>query len=485
MSIQVFLEGKILGIDAFLAAGGPRGDGHADARFLGRAAWVSLLSEVLPRALLAELGLAQILLGASGGGQFLVVLPQESRDAAGGFLDRAAAAVAGLSGGTLRLVWASTENLGDWSIVRRRMSDEMLAKRAAPLASGADVGVAFDEGGPGPGAAYFEELWSGLREAVSVGWSPDEPAKPVWNGGTHQWPASGPESITLARHQALIEDGSRASTPQELARRSEGRRVWGVLRGDVDNFGTRIRRAQSIEEYVQLSVLFRQFFAGEVEVLCSMPEFWRKVSVIHTAGDDFAVFGAWDALIAFARELQRLFQRFCETNLKDFSGIEGKTLSAALALAGHGDTLAEVFEAAGAALDQSKSGYRDSFHLLGRGVEWKQLADAVDLKEIMTRLVREFGCSTQFLDDLGAFYREGAAGVRAGRKAARFDKPWRFYRRLNRSLEQDPRRRRSEREFEKARTALMTELIGRNQGQVRLRPTGRVALEWARLLTEA
>ena len=47
--------------------------------------------------------------------------------------------------------------------------------------------------------------------------------------------------------------------------------MWGVLRGDVDNFGIRIRRVQTIEEHVQLSVLYKQFFAGELEVLCSMP----------------------------------------------------------------------------------------------------------------------------------------------------------------------------------------------------------------------
>ena len=31
-----------------------------------------------------------------------------------------------------------------------------------------------------------------------------------------------------------------------------------------------------------------------------MPEFWRKVTVIYSGGDDFAVYGAWDALIALA-----------------------------------------------------------------------------------------------------------------------------------------------------------------------------------------
>jgi len=48
----------------------------------------------------------------------------------------------------------------------------------------------------------------------------------------------------------------------------------------------------SIEEHVPLSVLYKQFFAGELEVLCSLPEFWRKVSIIYSGGDDFAVYGS-------------------------------------------------------------------------------------------------------------------------------------------------------------------------------------------------
>src|SRR6202022_2449914 len=98
----------------------------------------------------------------------------------------------------------------------------------------------------------------------------------------------------------------------------QGKAVWGGLRGDVDHFSIRLRRVQTIEEHVQLSVLYKQFFAGELEVLCSMTEFWRKVTLLYAGGDDFIVHGACDALIAFARELQRLFHRFSEEHLKDF-----------------------------------------------------------------------------------------------------------------------------------------------------------------------
>src|ERR1700675_3206107 len=129
MSVQIFLQGKLLGIDEFLLA--PSEQDH-DKVFTGRSHWISLLSEVLPRALLAELGLAKILLGSSGGGQFLLVLPEESRDGAQAVLEAAAAEMGSLSGGVLKLLWSITENLGDWSDVRRRLHEVMSQRRGAP-----------------------------------------------------------------------------------------------------------------------------------------------------------------------------------------------------------------------------------------------------------------------------------------------------------------------------------------------------------------
>src|SRR6266478_2897950 len=128
MSEQILLQGKIQGIEEFLLS--PCGaDENAPDVLAGRAQWISLLCEALPRALLAELGLARILLGSSGGGQFLLVLPGEAREPARQFLDRAAADVASLSGGILQLVWGSTENLGDWSVVRKRLNEELQRRR--------------------------------------------------------------------------------------------------------------------------------------------------------------------------------------------------------------------------------------------------------------------------------------------------------------------------------------------------------------------
>jgi CRISPR-associated protein Csm1 len=484
MSEQILLQGKILGTGEFLVAGHAEGRSARSAGedlLAGRSQWIALLCEALPRALLAELGLARILLGSSGGGQFLVVLPGAARSAADDFLTAAARQVSELSGGYVKLIWAVTDNLGDWAVIRRRLNEELQRKSNAPLADlGAGAFHLFTPASHAEADLYFaKELGAKVREATSVGWSPDNPGKVTAGAGKHTWSLTSnlsPDGIMVARHAAPSDDGKTSAPVQTLARRAQGRSIWGVLRGDVDNFGLRLRRVHSIEEHVPLSVLYKQFFAGELEVLCSLPEFWRKVSVIYSGGDDFAVYGSWDALIGLAREVQRLFHRFTEENLKDYPGAEGKTISMAIALAPETYyPLAAVYEDAGRNLDLAKSADKDCIYLLGRILEWRHLNDAAELKDTVTRLIHDFRMSKQFLYQLRSFYRreayaEGEAGT---------EHTWRFQRRFNRILSGT-----RDREFQKLRTHLISEMVGRKSAEVKLRPAGLVALEWARLVTE-
>jgi CRISPR-associated protein Csm1 len=479
MSVQILLYGKLLGIEEFLLSSA---SSAGEAGLLaGRSHWITLLSEVLPRALLAEFGLAKVLLGSSGGGQFLLVLPDESKPRAEEFLAAAARQMKEMSGGRLELVWATTENLGDWSVVRKRLV-EALRRRIDTPAAGAPSFAPIAGAPPAPDDEYFASIAANLWQADRIGWNPEAPARMVLGDGKHTWsltPNRGMEDIPLARHAAPSEDGATPATLETLASRAGGRKAWGVLRGDVDSFRIRLRRAQTIEEHVRLSVLYKQFFAGELEVLCSQPEFWRKVTIIYSGGDDFAVSGAWDALIPLAREMQRLFHRFTEENLKEFPGPEGKTISMAVALAPEMDTpLAWVYQDAGKRLELAKDVDKDCISVLGRILEWRHLADAAELKDTLSRMVAEFGSSGQFLSELSSFYRKGGQIWSHGSEQ-RFDRPWRFHRRLNRVLAGA-----KDRELQKLRTHLANEMMGRGSAQVKLRPAGLVALEWARLLTE-
>jgi len=486
MSVQLLVVGQLAGIEEFLLR--PPAPGTAEAAgagwqhlLAGRSHWMSLLTEVIPRALLAELGLPRILLGSSGGGQFLLVLPGEAGPAARQLLESAAEAVEQTSGGQLHLLWAATENLGDWSVVRRRLLEEFERRRAETCGRPEEWFEPFAAAGPGGQDEYFAELGRTLWEAEGVGWQPEAPARITPGPGKHYWsltPGRGADALVLARHTAPSEDGQAPADLETLAARAQGRPLWGVLRGDADNYRIRMRRAQTIEEHVQLSILYRQFFAGELEVLCSQPEFWRKVTILYTGGDDFALYGAWDALAPLAREMQRLFHRFSEENLKEFPGPEGKTISMAIALApGPEATLADVYREAGRLLDLAKAADKDCLYYLGRTLEWKQLADAAELKDTLVRMTGEAAASRHLLNELTRFYRKGPWGMTP--QAEPLEKPWRFQRRLNRLLAGV-----REREVQKLRAHLASELSGRGAAQVRLRPAGLVALEWARLITE-
>src|ERR1700680_3023128 len=169
MSVQILLQGKFLGAEEFLLAGAPE-----EPHFAGRLRWVNLLSEVLPRGLIAELGLSKMLLGSSGGEQFLVVLPQEVRPQAEQFLAAARAQIRELSRGHLDLHWAITENLGDWTVVRKRLNEQFQQEHDTPL--GATAFPANNDSAEHD-PAYSEDLGQSLRDATSVGWLPEAPAK--------------------------------------------------------------------------------------------------------------------------------------------------------------------------------------------------------------------------------------------------------------------------------------------------------------------
>ena len=467
MSVQIFLHGKLLGIEPFLFGSGPRAE-----VLLGRSRWVTLLMEVLPRALLRQLNLSPLLLGTVGGGEFLVVLPSEMREAADTFLTAAAAEVLTMSAGDLKLIWTATENLGDWSLVRKRLTVGMTARRGAPGLPTEDAFAAFDAHPLEAAQDEFAGLFAGLREATSVSWSAAQPGHVKAGEGELTWSLQTPppEGLMLALHAADLPSRTRL----------------GVLRGDVDNFGARLRRIDTVDEHIRISHLYKDFFAGELQVLiASLPDLAGRVTILHSGGDDFAVYGAWDSLIILAREIQRVFGLLTQHHLQDLVGPEGKTITMALVVAAPGQhNLAALYEDSSRKLELAKTGLNDSFYLFGRSIEWKQLADAEELQKQLTRLVDEFDCSPQFLNELRGFYREGTNAA-TRRRAVRFDRPWRFHRRLQQVLEPPQLGRRRERDFERLCQAVIAEFIGKQAGQTRLRPTGRVALEWAQLSLQA
>ena len=467
MSVQILLEGRLEGLDSFSAAAPADRDNRA---FESRLLWLTLIGEVVPRALLAQLGLPPLMLGASGSGRFLVILPDSSRaEQAGEFLARVRQSLVQFTAGGIDLIWSSTENLGDWTVVRKRLEDEIERKKRSRAA---EAGF-FDAFTPPPAS---DRIPRDLREVGTVCFGFDLPSLIASEGGENKWDLgrqAGTANIPLARHAAR--SGDNTAGVKDLARRAHGQRLWGVLRGQIDDYPTRVRRLQSVEEHVQFSLLYKQFLAGEVELLCSQPEFFQRVTVLEVGNASFALAGSWDALVAFARELQRVFSRFAEENLQDLPGAEAKTVTMALAIAEQGDALARVWEDCAGNLEAARATDKDCFHMLGRVLEWKQLNDAAELRETVSQLSEEFRAGRQFLEELRALYRkvESSEAADNDRLMAR---TLRFQRRFARAGSK------REREFQKLRAHLMKEVAGsKTRGKLRLRPEGLIALQWARL----
>ena len=502
MSLQVFLQAQLLGTEEFLSAPPTAPlQGQADSStelsppqsemaardFLGRAAWLTLYAEVLGRALLAELKLSRMLLGSSSAEQFLLVLAEDDIPRANEFLAAAAAAVAAMSGNKVRLLWVSTENLGAWPIVRKRLDDALAAKASAPLSADRSLEAIFEPASADASESatdnYFFEFGEKIATAARVGWSSEKRAQLLCDEGELTWALSDSndaddEGIFFPRRFAMDDEGSRPCSLSELAQRADGSARWAVLRGDVDLFDARLRRATTIEEHIHLSVLFKQFFAGELALLCAYPEFWRKVSLLYRGGDDFAVVGSWDALILVARELHRVFEKFVEQNLQTSAGVEAKTISMAIAIAPDIDgSMATIYGEAGLNLRTAKVSEAGTFHLFGRTLEWARIPDAEELKTSLVRMVTEYAVGPEVIHDLVSVYRESFSGRVSRRgKTVKVEKPWRTYLRVSQVLPQLRGK-----DFSNLRNTVVTHLLGKKMAGLKLRPSARVGLEWARL----
>jgi len=465
MTAQVLLQGKLIGSEEFLLAVPADRDNRL---FEARSTWLVLIAEAIPRALLAELQLPLLMMGSSGDDRFLVVLPDQTRaEAADAFLTRVSEALGKATGGRMRLVWTSTENLGDWTIIRKRLQDSMHAG-VQPRVADPSFFQPFTGAGAGP-----DVIPRNLREATSIGWSFDFPALIAAEESSLKWTVGADMEIPVTRHAAR--NGEALATTKELARRSKGMKLWGVLRGEIDDFAMRMRRAQSVEEHVVLSTLYKQFLANEIQLLCSQGDYFQRLTLLWSGGAGFAVYGAWDALIGFARELQHVFANFAADQLRDLPGGEAKTITMALTIAEPGASLARTWEDCGRDLEIARATDKDCLYILGRVLEWKQVADAAELKDAVVHLNEEFRGGRQFLTQLRNLYRkvESSEQTDDERLTAR---ALRFQRRFARVAS------RKEREFQKLRSHLMKEMAGRNlRGKLKLRPEGLIALEWARL----
>ncbi len=427
--------------------------------FADRSLWVTQLTETTPRTFLAERKLSPLLVGYAGGGSFLLLLPEPTVAEADSYLAALRESVAQATDGVLELHWTWTENLGTWPNVWKRLSDGMRRKRQTPLAHlGA---AAFD--GPALADDNGVRPWDGL--AARLGGDSGEAGEP-------SAAATGLDGVTLTIPPAA---------PQSMGRKAHGRRAWGMLRCEIDLAAARLDLADSAESFQYLAVLYKGLVAGEVERIVAMPAHADRVAIVFSGSYDFAVAGAWDALLSVASEFHRVFTLFASDLPGGRERSEGTSVSGAITVAEAGEPLSGVWKRNQEALESVRSSGRDALGLFGRILDWPALKDAEALKSRIRKLRDVYHCPPEVFEELEDFYGVRGAGdllasPRARRRERSVERPWRFHSRLRR-LAGD----RTGSEFERQWRAFLGDLIGRGQVQKQLRPAGKVALDWAQL----
>ena len=202
-----------------------------------------------------------MLLGSSGGEQFLVVLPEEVRAIADEFFVAARRRYERLSRRHLDIIGPSLKisAIGRWSASASTMS--CCGSKERPWRAGDPTVIA----GPLARSGLFRATRR-TASACELGRMESRFSRETQRLARANTPGAvghiaGCDSAgTSYRSHRRCHDS--VAEPAILGRRAEGGAVWGVLRGDVDNFGIRIRRLQTIEEHVQLSVHVQAVFRG-------------------------------------------------------------------------------------------------------------------------------------------------------------------------------------------------------------------------------
>lgn len=512
MSMQHFLMGRIDGVAGFVT-----GERLALPALVSRCRWMALLSEVAPRALLAELGLSPLLLGTVAGTQFLLVLPGEFLERAEAWLEALAGRLEEVSGGQLRLLVAHTENLGAWAVVQRRLEAALRQKRLAPgrkvLRAEMGVGLGERAGGESTGERRLAvdesigALLAELREPASreegprVEFALEAPVmlrfgKQAKSGAT-TWglqrlgqdrvggAGAGGASLALGSvpvSGTVAVDAQRRPSTEILQQQAKGRKRWGILVADLDNVRGRLEGLGSVEEYLQASLSLQSFVAGEVEFAASKGALAGQMTVLYAGGDDFAVAGPWDKLLEFVSQMRRLFDTFLQQAGGSGGGLQ-RTISAAIAVAEPGESAGQVLARCRQELETVKASGKNAIFLFESILDWPQLQEAATLRTQMARLMERHAGSADFLVELEEFYAglggSGVASARGRRRGMLLDKPWRLHRNLRLAA-----KARESSGFEKDWQKLFATMTAVGSGGRReLRPTGRVAIEWTRLHT--
>ncbi len=257
---------------------------------------------------------------------------------------------------------------------------------------------------PGCIVQYFIPNRHKLPELLELFASRD--ARPLvgWRFQPRVVPRLGPDAPAKKGHPEHIADFD------TLAERSEGARLLGILRMDVDNLGRVFSRGlgdrATPARYSTLSLLLRLYFEAGVDLICQqLDREPGSLYLLYSGGDDLFIVGSWDLIPKLALRIRQGFARF--------TGNEALTISAGIYLADPHQPLYQTAEAARRALEAAKARrqhgqpVKDGVTFMDRAFSWQEPefeALAADAERLRGLVARENGPGRVLLHRLMGLY---------------------------------------------------------------------------------
>ncbi len=144
-----------------------------------------------------------------------------------------------------------------------------------------------------------------------------------------------------------------------------GIKALGILKGDVDGMGKFLEESdvtQSFENFDLFSKTVDNFFSLYVPDI--MKTKYPNTYTVFAGGDDLFLVGAWDEILALAKEIREEFKKFAKNKLSISFGIAiAKPTTPISYMAHHTEELLEDAKA----IDEEK----DAISLFGETVKWQ------------------------------------------------------------------------------------------------------------------
>ncbi|MFO7153323.1 MAG: type III-A CRISPR-associated protein Cas10/Csm1, partial [Bacillota bacterium] len=265
-------------------------------------------------------------------------------------------------------------------------------------------------------------------------------------------------------------------TFDQISDSARGIKVWGVLRGDVDNLGSIFKdglgEITSFSRIITLSQEVSQFFNSNLELLLDglheADRFhnYENCSVVYAGGDDFFIVGPWDALPYVAEHINGEFRKYVGFN-------PAVTLSIAFEIAPDRKfPLYRVALSAGENLDEAKH-FREEkncFAFLGMPIGWENYEKFKELKEKITEVLVRYKVSRSLLSIVYRAFREYETSLESGE----IYRSWRLFYYIARLKE------RCGKEAQEILDQILCALIEKDN---RLYPYGFLSARWAEFET--